>query len=151
MKPSTHRGAHASPKHSRPTDFQGFTLIELMITLAIVAILASIALPSYRTYVQRARRADAMVALTQAQTTIERCYAVNFTYVVALCPAAPSPTPSGYYTIASASTATTYTFTATAAGLQAADTTCTTMSIDQANQRLAADSGGTAQTGCWTR
>ena len=127
----------------------GFTLIELMITVAIVGILASIALPSYRGYIVKTRRAEAMSELTKAQTVIERCYGANFTYVGACSPATPTTTPNGFYIITAASAATTYTFTATAAGTQASDTTCATMTIDQANQKLACDASAAAQTVCW--
>ena len=55
----------------------GFTLIELMITLAIVAILAAIALPSYASYIARARRADARTQLVQVAQFMQRFYAAN--------------------------------------------------------------------------
>ena len=58
----------------------GFTLIELMITVAIVAILAAIALPSYSAYVARARRADARTQLLQAAQYMQRYYAANDRY-----------------------------------------------------------------------
>ena len=58
----------------------GFTLIELMITVAIVAILASIALPSYSAYVARARRAEARTQLLQAAQFMQRFYAANDRY-----------------------------------------------------------------------
>ena len=58
----------------------GFTLIELMITVAIVAILAGIALPSYSAYVARARRADARTQLLQAAQFMQRFYAANDRY-----------------------------------------------------------------------
>ncbi|MBG6073556.1 MULTISPECIES: type IV pilin protein [unclassified Polaromonas] len=56
---------------------RGFTLIELMITAAIVAVLAAIALPSYASYVARARRADARGQLVQAAQFMQRFYAAN--------------------------------------------------------------------------
>ena len=56
---------------------RGFTLVELMITVAIVALLAAIALPSYASYVARARRADARGQLVQAAQFMQRFYAAN--------------------------------------------------------------------------
>ena len=142
----------AHPPQSRGAS--GFTLIELMITVAIVGILAAIAIPSYKSYILKSRRVEAMSELTKAQTIIERCYGVYFAYNNAACiQASPATTPNGFYTItaSSPSSATTYTFTATAAGSQAADTTCTTLCVDQANQKLAFDSAATAQPSCWSR
>ena len=52
----------------------GFTLIELMITVAIIALLAAIAVPNYNQYVERARRADATTGLTKIAAELERCY-----------------------------------------------------------------------------
>ena len=62
----------------------GFTLIELMITVAIVAILAAIAYPSYVQYVQRSHRADARVALASAAQWMERQYTTNNVYPTAV-------------------------------------------------------------------
>ena len=56
---------------------RGFTLIEIMIAVAIVGILAAVALPSYRTHVDRARRADARTQLLQAAQFMQRFYAAN--------------------------------------------------------------------------
>ena len=58
----------------------GFTLIELMITMAIIAILVSIALPSYASYRARARRADARTQLLQVAQFMQRFYAANDSY-----------------------------------------------------------------------
>ncbi len=63
----------------RPT--RGFTLIELMITVAIVGILGAIALPSYTSYIARARRADARTQLLQAAQYMQRFYAANDSFL----------------------------------------------------------------------
>tara|TARA_R110001592_G_scaffold363371_1_gene685641 strand:- start:259470 stop:259931 length:462 start_codon:yes stop_codon:yes gene_type:complete len=56
---------------------QGFTLIELMIVIAIVGILAAIALPAYQDYTVRAKVSEAMVTLAEAKTTIAEYYSAN--------------------------------------------------------------------------
>lgn len=58
----------------------GFTLIELMITVAIVGVLAAVAFPSYTAYLAKGRRADARVQLATAQQWTERFYSENFNY-----------------------------------------------------------------------
>src|ERR1019366_8635827 len=101
----------------------GFTLIELMIVVAIVALITAIALPMYRSEVIRANRVDAVRPLASNRQALERCYSQNCTdlnQVTSPCPAAPGlPTNStnGYYAITfPGMTATSYTIVATPNG-----------------------------------
>lgn len=132
----------------------GFTLIELMVTVAIIAILAAIAYPSYRNQVMRSNRAEARNALLQIQVAQEKFFLQNNRYagdttaaasVTELnnLPTAATPglgvasaTANGYYTITLVSpTDTTYVATATAAGSQAADAACASLTINQTGTR----------------
>lgn len=131
---------------------KGFTLIELMIAVVVMAILTAIAYPSYRTYILRSHRIDALAALAQDQTVLERCYAQNFNYNAACAsrPTFPHNSSQNYYSInLSNLTATTFTLTATPLGTQALDTTCSNFTLDQANQKTASDGSGTNQSTCW--
>lgn len=104
---------------------QGFTLIELMITVAVVGILAAIAYPSYQSYLRRGHRADAqayMMDLAQRQQqylTDNRAYAPDVNSLSAPVPA----NVAGFYTvqIVTGATPPTFTITATAKGSQAPD------------------------------
>lgn len=117
----------------------GFTLIELMIAVAIVGILTAVIYPSYTDYVRRTNRTEAMNDLTRIANLQEQFFADNRSYAASLTALGlasdPFITPKGYYSIAiSASTARTFTLTATAKGTQTKDD-CTTMSIDQSGAK----------------
>lgn len=123
---------------------QGFTLIELMITVAIIGILASIALPAYQNYVRQARRADAMASLLDLQAQQERWRVNNTTYAATGSLTVPA---SDYYTFTvTSNTATAYTLTASAitGTTQADDTGCTTLTVNAANEK-------TPAAGCWKK
>jgi type IV pilus assembly protein PilE len=142
---------------------RGFTLIELMITVAIVAILAAVALPSYQSYVMRSKRADAKNALLDLATREERYFSINNAYTndpVALGYGAGATFPiqvlisgsNNYELSLPTQTATTFTARATPKGSQLKDTTCYGYQLTQQGTRSNVDSGGTALTGtsgCW--
>ena len=91
---------------------KGFTLVELMIVVAIIGILASIALPNYTEYVKRGKLTEATSAIADGRVRMEQFFQDNRTYAGGPCPANTSN-----FTIACTTpTATTYTITATGNG-----------------------------------
>ena len=131
---------------------RGFTLIELMITVAIVAILAAVAYPSYTSYIVRSNRAAAqgfmleMANLQQRYLLDARSYAADMTALNVT----PPPTVSANYTVATApksgTTVPGFTITATPIGSQLArDTTCGTLTLHETGKKEASGGG----TSCW--
>lgn len=84
-----------------PRTDSGFTLIEVMIVVAIVAALAALALPSYRDYVLRGQLADATNALTSFRADMERHYQDNRTYADSNGIASPCNAPLAQRTVGS--------------------------------------------------
>ena len=133
---------------------RGFTLIELMIVVAIGGILASIAYPSYTEYVRKGRRSDGMAALAAVQQAQERWRSNNVSYGSLAAIGAGTTSAKGYYTIAitGTPTATAYTAVATATGAQASDTKCTTLTVRMVGGTLTYGSSGTASpASCWSQ
>lgn len=150
--------------HARPGGALsgGFTLIELMITVGIVAILATIAAAAYTSEVQKSRRTDARTALMDLAGREEKLFSVTNAYTSSLSTlgyaagaAASVVVGSGYYSVTVASPDTvnqpgvtnSYLITATAIGAQASDTSCSTLTVNQLGVQ---GSTGTASAAtCW--
>lgn len=131
---------------------KGFTLLELMVVVAIVAILTAIAVPSYRNYVMKARRATAATCIEQAAQFLERYYTTNLTYVGAPNPAQCGPDLAGFYTISfatapAAATPRAYTLQIVPQNAQTNDK-CGTLTLNARGQRGQSGSGAT-EAECW--
>jgi type IV pilus assembly protein PilE len=130
----------------------GFTLIELMIAVVVVAILVGIAVPSYTTQVRKSRRTEARNALLDIAAREERFLSVQNNYTalpaqVGYTAAAgwPVVVGSGYYQIdVQLPTPTSFIATATAIGAQANDATCAVLSVNEIGQQTA-----TTMPDCW--
>jgi len=139
---------------------QGFTLIEMMIVVAIVGILAAIAFPSYRDYVERAGRADGKAKLMEIMQAQERFYSQNQTYTANLgagglgygvAANAAVASDEGRYNIPAAACggaiASCVALTADAVGQQASDTKCGDLTLDSRGTK---GEGGTLTVqDCW--
>ncbi len=136
---------------NRHTQQQGFTLIELMITVAIIAILAAVAYPSYTDYVQRGYRSEGQALLNDTAAAQERYYAQNYVYITDVADIAKLNTrtssSTGKYTLTVSTAANDggYTLTATQ---QFNDGTCGNLTLDALGNRGRTGSGKTVAE-CW--
>ena len=128
----------------------GFTLLELLIAVAIIGILAAIAIPMYSDYVTRSRRADGQAKLMQVAQELERCYTQFSKYDDVNCSVSASGTvisAQGFYVIgASVPTPSTFTLTATPQNEQADDTDCKTLTLTHLGEQSAT---GDDKDSCW--
>lgn len=123
---------------------QGFTIIELMMVVAIIGVLASIAIPNYRDHVKRARVAEATSDLADMRIKMEQYYQDNRTYVGSNT--GPCATRTGrFFSISCGNIGLdTYLITATGTG----DMSGFSYSVDQANAKNSSYDG-VAGNGCW--
>ncbi|MCP4697868.1 MAG: type IV pilin protein [Gammaproteobacteria bacterium] len=135
----------------------GFNLVELMITVAIVATLAAIAIPAYSQYVTKARRSDAKVALMRAAQFQEGFFADNLGYAETSELSIYKTSPDRFYAISVNITEVVsganvnYTLTAqpAAGSSQAGDVDCATFQLTLNGVKSAKTSGGDDNDDCW--
>jgi type IV pilus assembly protein PilE len=118
---------------------RGFTLIELMIVVAVIGILAAVAYPSYQDSVRKSRRADGQTALLQAVQVAERFFTRNNSYLGVDIAAASD---EGHYDLTFEGDANSFDITAAPAGAQASDR-CGELTINELNVK------GGAVADCW--
>lgn len=131
----------------------GFSLIELMIVVALIAILAGIAYPNYTEYLQKSRRADATTMLMQLASMQEQFFQNNRRYAstfveLGFDDPATVTSQKGYYQIgfvAADSGNFQYRFSAVSQGAQSGDTACGTFFLNNRGERTVS---GTAES-CW--
>ena len=132
---------------------KGFTLVEVMVTVAIIGIITAIALPQYEQYVRQAKRADGTGSLLTVAHNLERCGSIfgryNHPRCDVLAPAGGVDSNEGFYRVTIAvRTASSYRYTAVAQGQQLADNGfCDNFTIDQTGTKGATGTETLAR--CW--
>ncbi len=129
---------------------RGFTLIELVVAMAVVGILVAIAFPSYQEQVRKTRRADGKAELMETAQQLERCYTRFSRYNDGNCGVAlPFDSSEGYYVVSAAAiTASAFTLDATPQGDQANDTRCGVLRLTSTGQQ-GSQGQGTDANECW--
>ena len=135
---------------TQPQASKGFTLIEMLIALACVVLLASLAWPSYQNLILRSQRAQARASLLQAAHWLERAASANGSYpLTADVPASVLQIDGQRYKMTVTSTAQSYTLSATPVGTQTADA-CGTLTVNHLGVRSVQGASQTAAQ-CWSR
>jgi type IV pilus assembly protein PilE len=130
---------------------KGFTLIEMMVVVAIIAILAAIALPAYSDYVKRSKIIQATTALSDGRTRMEQYFLDNRTYVGGCAPmlTIAQATATAFVLTCTNEAVATYTITATGAPAKGMDALFV-YTVDQANAKTSAGpSGWAGNAACW--
>lgn len=124
----------------------GFSLIELLIVIAIVAILVNIAAPSYANFMTKSSRQDAVSLLSKTALRLERCFTLEGSYDGACT--LKTTSDEGYYTLVASRQALTYSLSAVpvVGGRQAHDSECATLTYSSTGEKSATGSLGAA---CW--
>ena len=146
-----HSNKQSNSRYSTIFCQTGFTLIELMVTIAIIAILAAIVVPSYNAQMHKTRRSDAQTALMQIAQSLERCRSDTNAYDDAAC-TVPTLSDQKYYDISISRDTTTYTITAAAktGTPQENDTLCKTFTLDNTGLKKAKDKDANdTSNDCW--
>ncbi|WP_444908670.1 type IV pilin protein [Microbulbifer sp. TRSA005] len=137
---------------------RGFTLIELMIVVAVIGIISAIAYPSYMESVRKSNRAEAKATLNDVAQRLQRCFTAYSSYNNDNCAVKGEITggktlnsENGYYSISGALTTTTFTLTAaTVSGsVQGGDSDCANFTLNQAGGKSAKDNSSKAAGNCW--
>ncbi|MCL2875585.1 MAG: type IV pilin protein [Betaproteobacteria bacterium] len=118
---------------------KGFTLLELMIVVMVIAILAAVAIPNYQSYTIKTRRATAAACLVELSQALERFHTVNMTYTGSALPILQCNNDlKDHYTFSLTSVAArAYTLSAAPQGAQSSNdpASCGTLTINQAGQK----------------
>jgi type IV pilus assembly protein PilE len=139
---------------SGPRAQRGFTLIELMVAIAIVGVLAAVAFPSYTAYARRGKVVEALGELATVRVRLEQYYQDNRNYgsTASACGVAMPAQPSFSFACSWGAGATSQTFVVTATGIAAAGMDGYVYTVDDANnQRTTSFEGAAVTAACWLK